>query len=143
MSRFLAGLLITAAVLAGVYAFVAALASRIAPAAAPTVDPSLSSRDSARQSRFFTFASAVKQATSEHRAAREKCELLTGEEQITCNAAAKADQKRAKADARAKYKASTKSNADIKAPENAPVIAPRTAGGLDVVLYRAHRQWPD
>ena len=77
------------------------------------------------------------EASNEHRTAREKCELLIGEDVTRCNTEAKAEQQRAKKEARVNYQAG------IKVPANDPVIVPRTAGGLDVVLYRAHRQWPD
>ena len=126
MSKLLTGLLIAAAAMAGIYAAAATTATAIAANFTPT--------PAAGQVRIVAFASAVKRASAEHRAARTKCELFIGAEKNFCNAEAKADEKRAKTAARVNYKGS------INLPTDAGMNESKTARDIDVALYRAHQQ---
>jgi hypothetical protein len=129
ISKLFAGLLIAAAVMAGIYAAAATTASSMAA--------SFTTAETTGRTRIVEFAAAMKQASAEHRAARARCELLTGAEKNICNAEAKEEQQRARTDARVNFKGS------IKAPADAGVNEPKTARDVDVALYRVHRQLPD
>lgn len=129
MSKLFAGSMIAAAVMAGIYAAASTTATAMA-ASFTTVETS-------GHTRIVEFAAAVKQASAEHKAARARCELLAGAEKNLCNAEAKAEQKRARAEARTNYKGSIRSSADIAVNE------PKVAREIDVALFRAHRQLPD
>lgn len=113
----------------GIYAAAATTATAMAA--------SFTTAETTSHTRIVEFAAAVKQASAERKAARARCELLTDAEKNICNAEAKAEQKRAKTEARANYKGSIKSLAD------AGVSEPKTARDADVALYRVQRQLPD
>jgi hypothetical protein len=129
MSKLFAGLLIAAAVMVGIYAAAATTATAIAA--------SYTTAETTSHTRIVEFAAAVKQASAEHKAARARCGLLTDAEKNICNAEAKAEQKRAKTEARVNYKGS------IKPYANAGVNEPGTARDVDVALYRVQLQLPD
>lgn len=129
ISKLFAGLLIAASVMAGIYAAAAATATAMAA--------SFTTAETSGHTRIVEFAAAVKQASTEHQAARARCEFLTGAEKNICNAEARMEQKRARTEARVNYKGS------IKPPVNAGVDEPKTARDVDVALYRVHRQLPD
>jgi hypothetical protein len=129
MSKLSIGLLIAAALMAGIYAAAASTAT-------PMAD-SITTAETSGRTRIVEFAAAVRQASAEHKAARARCELLTGAEKNNCNAEAKMEQKHARAEARANYKGSTSSPAYVGVGEN------KTARDVDVALYRVHRQLTD
>ena len=129
MSKLFAGSLIAAAVMAGIYA--------VASTTATAMAASFTTAETSGHTRIVELAAAVKQASAEHKAARARCEILSGAEKNLCNAEARAEQKRARAEARVNYKGS------IKPPADAGVNERKTARDVDVALYRAHRQLPD
>lgn len=129
MPKLFAGLLIAAAVMVGIYAAAATTATAMAA--------TFSTAETTSHTRIVEFAAAVKQASAERKAAHARCELLTVAEKNLCNAEAKAEQKRAKTEARVNYKGS------INAPAYIGVNEPKTARDVDVALYRVRRQLPD
>ena len=129
MSKLFAGSLIAAAVMAGIYA--------VASTTATAMAASFTTVETNTHTRIVDFAAGVKQASAEYKSARARCELLAGAEKNICNAEAKAEQKRARAEARAYYKGSIRSPADIAVNES------KGAREIDVALFRAHRQLPD
>ena len=75
-------------VVAGVYA--------VAATSAATLAASFSTEQTTSRSRMVEFASKVKQAAAEHRAAHAKCRLLAaGDKKEACNAAVRAEDGRA------------------------------------------------
>lgn len=129
MSKLFAGLLIVAAVMVGIYAAAATTATAMAAG--------FTTAETTSHTRIVEFAAAVRQASTEHKAARARCEFLSGAGKDICNAGAKAEQKRARTEARVNYKGS------IKPPTNAGVNEPKTTRDADVALFRVHRQLPD
>jgi hypothetical protein len=129
ISKLFAGSLIAAAVMAGIYATASTTATAMAA--------SFTTAEASGHTRIVEFAAAVKQASAEHKAARARCELLAGADKNICNSEAKAEKKRARAEARVNYKGSTRSPADVGVNE------PKTARDIDVALNRVHRQLPD
>jgi hypothetical protein len=123
-SKLLAGLLIAAAAMAGIYAAAATTATAMAA--------SFATAETTGYTRIVEFAAAVKQASSEYKAARARCEILTGAQKNPCNAEAKAERGRARTEARINYKGSIRSLAD------GGVHEAKTARDADVALYRAH-----
>jgi hypothetical protein len=129
MSKLLAGALIAAAVMAGIYAAASTIATAMAA--------SFTTAETSGHVRIVEFAAAVEQASAEHKAARTRCELLTGAENDICNAVARAQQKRDRTVARVIYQDS------ITPPADAGADDPETARDADVALYRVHRQLSD
>jgi hypothetical protein len=129
MSKLFAGSLIAVALMAGIYAAAATTATAMAA--------SFTTAETSGHTRIVEFAAALKQASAEHKAARARCELLTGAAKNICNTEAKAEQKRSRADARVNYKGSIMSLADSGVNE------PKAARDVDVALYHAHRQLPE
>lgn len=129
MSKLFAASLIAAAVMVGIYV--------AASTAATAMAASFTTAETSGHTRIVEFAAALKQASAEHKAARARCELLTGAAKNICNTEAKAEQKRSRAEARVNYKGSIRSFADVGMNE------PKAARDADVALYREHRQLPD
>jgi len=129
MSKLFAASLIAAAVMVGIYV--------AASTAATAMAASFTTAETSGHTRIVEFAAALKQASAEHKAARARCELLTGAAKNICNTEAKAEQKRSRAEARVNYKGSIRSFADVGMNE------PKAARDVDVALYREHRQLPD
>jgi len=78
---------VAAAAAVGVYAVSAATASSLVA--------SFSTAETARHTRIVEFASTLKQAAAEHRAARAKCKSLGVEQKQACNAAVRERDRRA------------------------------------------------
>jgi hypothetical protein len=129
MKKLLAGLVIAGVAMVGIYAAASTTATAIAANFTPAA--------ATGHLRIVEFASELKRASAEHRAASAKCRLLTGAEKNICNAEAKADEKRAKTAARDTYKGS------INLPNVAGSNEPKSARDIDVALYRAQQQLPD
>ncbi len=129
MSKLFAGLLIAVAAMAGIYAVAATTATSMAAG--------FNTTETSDRTRIIEFAAEMKRTSAEHKAARAKCDRYTVTLKASCNAEAKAEQKRARSEARVNYKGSSKSPAD------AVVKQAKAARDFDVALYRVHRQLPD
>ena len=129
MSKLFTGPLIALVAMASIYA--------IATTIATSSTASFTTVETIRHARVVEFAVAMKRAVAEHRTACAKCELLAAAEKNICEAEAGKEQKRAKTEARIKYKG------NIKSPANPMVNEPEKARGVDLVLYRAHQQLHD
>ena len=86
-SKVAAAVLIAAAVAAGMYAVAATTATSMAA--------TFATPETARHRSVAEFAATVKQASSQHRAARAQCALLAGAKKSVCNAEARAASKHA------------------------------------------------
>jgi hypothetical protein len=127
----LALMLIAASVMAGIYAIAAMTVSSVTTGFATT--------QLASHERIAEFASALKRASAEKKAARAQCDLLTGSGKQLCTAKARAEEKRTKAEARALYNARSRPviDAGLAAPLN---IASEMPSGIvpEVVTSRSH-----
>jgi hypothetical protein len=129
MSKWIAGTIILMATLAGIYAFAATIATSAASG--------FSATESARRTGLVELAVAIRRAASEQRIANAKCEQLTRGARVICHAEANAQHKRASAQARIDYKGTDRARPRPAAKD----IVPKGPRGLDLALYRAHRQW--
>lgn len=127
MSKKFTGLLVVAAVAVSIVVVATTGASPAGTAvvtAVPTLHP-----------RAVESATAMKRAVATYRIARAKCDLFDAAEKSICDAEAKKEQKRAKSEARNKYK---DDNGSAASPAMNPPV--KTTRGLDLVFYRAHQQ---
>jgi hypothetical protein len=131
MSKLHAGLLIAAAAMAGIYAIAANIAT--------TTAAGFATAETTSHTRLVEFATAMKSAAVENSTARAKCKRLAGAERNDCDAeaAAAAEQRRARTGARSEF------TGYVKVPANAGMNAPKGMREIDAALYRAHRQLPD
>lgn len=133
MSKLFAGLSIAAAALVGIHS--------IADAIATTRNANFTTSGTTTHTGIVEFGTALRRAAGEYRTASAKCELITGSENNLCTAEAKSAHKRARAAARLKYRKGMPS--PVKSVVNGPENLRDADAGLDVVLYRAHRQLLD
>ena len=127
MSKLHAALLIVAATTAGIYA--------VATTIATTAATGFATAETNSHTRIVEFSTTLKRVADESSTAHAKCERAAGKERETCNAAAKVDLQRTRAEARV-------AKADgVSPPAGAGANVP-AAYKVDLVLYRAHRQLP-
>jgi hypothetical protein len=131
MSKWIAGTIILMATLAGIYAVAATIATSAASG--------ISATESARRTGLVELAVAIRRAANEQRTANAKCEQLTRGARVICHAEANAEHKRASAQARTNYNGTDRARARPAMKD----IAPKGPRGLDLALYRAHRQWDE
>jgi hypothetical protein len=126
MATALGVLLVAVTAMAGIYAIAASTATSAAAAFTPT--------ERASHARIVEFAAALKRASTEKKAARAQCDLLNASGKQICTAKARAEEKRAKAEARALYNAGSRPVIDAgkKVPES-----PQAPRGADVALNTA------
>jgi len=123
MSKLSTGLLIAVLVMASIYAGASAIAANIVA--------SYTRSETAKSTRAAERASAVQRASTEQKASRSKCKILTGTEKNLCHAQAMPQQKRYKMEARLKHKNSSQ-------PLNEDDVDESEIAG-DVVMYRARQ----
>jgi hypothetical protein len=87
MPKLLAGVSIMAAALGGMYAIAATTAASMAGGFA--------TEESSSHTRNVAFSTEVQRVSTEHKAARAKCELASGKERKVCNARARVEEIRA------------------------------------------------
>lgn len=129
MSKRFSGTLMSIVAVVGIYAVTATISTptNASPTAVETI----------RTTGIVGYGIALKQAADAYRTAHAKCEPLTGAEKDICTFTAKEAQKRARLEARVKYRGEAKPTANVDA-NNADAV--RADIGLDPELYRAHRQ---
>ena len=129
MSKRFSGTLISIVAVVGIYAVAASIST-------PT-NASSTAVETIRTTGIVGYGIALKQAADAYRTAHAKCEPLTGAEKDICTFTAREAQKRARLEARVKYRDEGKSTANVVANN---IEAARSDIGLDPELYRAHRQ---
>lgn len=128
-AQLIAGVLIGMGAVAAFYLFV--------NASAAGMGSGFKTSESIRHTHAAQFANANASATENRAAAGARCATFSGAKKTQCNIEAGNEEMHARSDARVQYK-----NSDTNS-DSQPLALLKPARNIDVVLYRAHRQWPE